>query len=185
MTDEQIVELYWQRCETAIEETRKRYGCYCRCIANGILRNNEDAAETENDTYLKVWNQIPPARPSPLKSFLGRITRQLSINRLEKATARKRGGGEYILALEELGDCVGSDPTDSLVERVVLTDALNRFLRALPSETRKIFLMRYWYARSVSEIAKELGIGQSKVKMQLLRTREKLREHLRKEDLLP
>lgn len=185
MTDEQIVELYWARSETAIGETQKRYGRYCHSIAMGILRNGEDARETVNDAYLKAWDQIPPAKPAPFKSFLGRITRQLAIKRLEKAHAQKRGGGAYILALEELGECISDELSDRIVDRIALADALNRFLRALPHQTRQIFLMRYWYARSIGEIAKELGIGQSKVKMQLLRAREKLGEQLRKEELFP
>ena len=103
MTDERIVELYWQRSEKAIEETDKAYGRYFHYIAYGILHDDEDAKETVNDTYFKAWHTIPPQRPNPLKTFLGRITRQLSINRLEAANAQKRGGGQYTIALEELG----------------------------------------------------------------------------------
>ena len=106
MKDEAIIELYFARAEEAIRETELSYGQYCRSLAYGILRNHEDAEETVNDAYLKTWASIPPQRPANLKGFLGRITRQLSLNRLEKNTAAKRGGGTYALALDELAECI-------------------------------------------------------------------------------
>ena len=133
-----------------------------------------------NDTYAKAWKSIPPQRPDPLKGFLARITRQISINRLKESVRQKRGGGQYDLALEELVQCVPASGED-LAEVTALRDGLNRFLRQLPQEKRRVFIRRYWYMDSVLEIARRFHISESKVKSMLLRTREKLREYLRKE----
>ncbi|MBQ7365033.1 MAG: RNA polymerase sigma factor [Clostridia bacterium] len=181
MNDEMIVALYWARSEEAIAETDRAYGKYCRTVAYGILRNDEDAVETVNDTYLKAWNSIPPHRPNPLKAFLAKITRHLSINRLEEKKAKKRGGGQYALVLDELAECLPdrneSDPTDALA----LQDTLNRFLKTLPLEARQIFVLRYWHLASIEEIAKKLSVGESKIKSALMRTRDKLKKTLREE----
>ncbi len=182
MTDETIVRLYWERSEDAIRETENAYGRYFHAIAYGILRDGEDAREVVNDTYLKAWNTIPPKRPSPLKAFLGRITRQLSLNRLEQETAQKRGGGQYRLALDELEECIPAKSGDGeWADRMALTGLLNRFLRSLPEEQRYVFIRRYWYLEPVSEIAAAAGAGESKVKSQLARMRAKLRRQLEKE----
>ena len=182
MTDQQILDLYWARSEDAIAETDKVYGRYFLFIAREILRDEEDAKETVNDTYLKAWNTIPPQRPNPLKTFLGRITRQLSINRLEQNTAQKRGGNQYALALDELAECIPDGSSEEkLVSKIALTDALNRFLRELPIQQRQIFLLRYWYARSIADIAASFGMSRSKVTSLLFRVRGKLKEHLEKE----
>jgi len=183
MTDKELTELYFQRSEEAIAATERLYGSFCRAIAFRILGSREDTAEVVNDSYLKLWELIPPQKPDPFKAFLGRITRQLAINRLESRTARKRGGSQYPLALEELGEAVagsGGDPADG----IALRDALERFLRSLPGEERVIFLRRYWYFFSIREIADSLGASQSKIKMCLLRTRQKLKDFLEQEDLL-
>lgn len=180
MTDEQIVALYWQRCEQAIEETNRAYGRYLRYVGSSILRDDEDTEEIVNDTYAKAWNTIPPERPDPLKGFLARITRQLAINRLKENTRLKRGGGQYELALEEIGDCAGGTSGEDMAELTALRDALNQFLRQLSVEKRRVFIRRYWYMDSISEIACRFGIGESKVKSMLMRTREQLREFLEK-----
>lgn len=180
MTDEKIVELYWQRSEKAIEETDKAYGRYFHYIAYGILRDDEDAKETVNDTYLKAWQIIPPQRPNPLKTFLGRITRQLSINRLEAAGAQKRGGGQYTIALDELGECIPIGGED-LADLTALRDCLNGFLHSLPGQQRRIFIRRYWHTHSINQIATDLHISESKVKSSLMRCREKLKKLLQKE----
>lgn len=177
MTDEQIITLYWDRNETAIAETDNKYGRYFHYIAFGILCDDEDAKETVNDTYLKAWNTMPPQKPNHLKAFLGRITRQLSINRLERNTAKKRGGSQYDLALEELGDCVAGSGED-YADITALRDCLNGFLRYLPDDARRVFIRRYWHIHTVSEIAADFGFSESKVKTLLMRTREKLKQHL-------
>ena len=183
MTDTQIVELYWQRCETAIAATDAAYGKYCHSIAYRILGDSEDAREIVSDSYFKLWNSIPPQRPDPIRGFLGQITRQLAINRREQNRAKKRSGDQYEAALEELRQVADGTSLDP-VEQLALREAMERFLAGLPLQSRRIFLKRYWYFQSVREIARDLDLGQSNVKMQLLRTREKLKAYLEKEELL-
>lgn len=182
MTEDAIIALYWKRNEDAIVATKEKYGRYCMVVAKNVLGNDADAEEIFSDACLKAWNTIPPEKPSSLKAYLARMTRQLAINRIEKDTARKRGGGEYTLALEELEGFIGT--SDDPVEQIALKDAMNAFLRSLPTQSRQIFALRYWHFYSVADIAKHLSISQSKVKMQLLRSRDKLRAHLLKEGFL-
>lgn len=179
MTDDKIVALYWVRSEDAIKETDKAYGKYCHYIAFHILNEEEDANEAVNDTYLKAWQSMPPQKPNPLKAFLGRITRQLSINRLEKKNAKKRGG-EYALSLDEL-ETILHDSTQDLADQTALADALTRFLYALPVTQRRIFVRRYWYFESINEIASAFSMSESKVKSMLMRLRQKLKQHLEQE----
>jgi len=182
MTDEKMIELYWARSETAIEETDLAYGQYFRSVAYGILWNAEDAKEIVNDTYWKAWNTIPPERPKYLKAFLARITRQLSVNRLEQNTAQKRGAGQYTLVLEELTECIPeNDSGDTVADMTALRDSLNRFLRTLPQEVRSVFIRRYWHTQQITEIARACGMSESKVKSMLMRTRNKLKEQLKRE----
>lgn len=182
MTDEKILDFYWARSESAIAETEKKYGCYCYSIAYHILSDHQDSEECVSDTYLHAWNSIPPKRPNRLSVYLGKLTRNLSINRLQKETAKKRGGGQIEIALDELIECI-PNVQDSITEKVVFTDALNCFLDDLSPETRKIFLLRYWLFASVKEIAQSLGISESKVKQVLMRTRDRFRKHLEKEGI--
>ena len=181
MEDQQIVDLYWAHSETAISETDKKYGQYCRYIAYQILCSDEDAKEVVNDTYLKTWNTVPPQRPDWLKPYVGMISRQLALNAYEGQHAQKRGG-QVQLVLDELSDCVSDrDSGADLGESVALSDALNRFLWALPRRTRNIFVRRYFYMSPVAEIAKDYQMKESNVTMHLLRTRKKLEQFLRKE----
>ena len=179
MIDSRIVDLYWARSEQAIEQTDKVYGRYFYSVAYSILRNHEDSREIVNDTYIKAWNTIPPERPSSIKAFLGRITRQLSINRLEKNLAQKRGGGQSDLVLDELAECIPDRDND--VRATELRDALNAFLRSLPDEPRRVFIRRYWHMSTISEIANDFSMSESKVKSMLMRTREKLKKYLMRE----
>lgn len=184
MEDSQIIELYWRRSEDAITETSKKYGRYCHTISFNILGNAEDSEECVNDTYLKTWSLLPPAHPAIFSAFLAKITRNLSLDRYRNQSAEKRGGGRMTVALDELSACIPvSDSTETMVEQQALIDALDRFLDALKSEQRKIFLRRYWYISSIREIASDLGISESKVKTTLLRTRTALKEHLEKEGI--
>ena len=183
MTDRELTELYLQRSEEAIAATERLYGSFCHAIAYRILGNREDAAEVVNDSYLKLWDLIPPQKPDPFKGFLGRITRQLSINRLEHNTAQKRCSGQYDAVLVELEDIACGDAAEP-TEALALRDAINRFLRELPAEERQIFLLRYWHFSSIHDIAGATGASQSKIKMRLLRTRQKLKTFLEKEELL-
>ncbi len=185
MDDRQIIALYNERSEAALSETAKKYGRYCRTIAYNILYNEEDSEECVNDTWLKAWESIPPRCPECLAAFLGKITRNLALNLYKHKNREKRGGGQTILVLEELAECVpGTDSTEAAVDGALLTEVLNGFLEELPAEKRKIFMRRYWYLSSVKEIAEEYGLSESKVKMTLLRLRSKLKQTLEKEGIV-
>ena len=172
MTDAQIVEMYWERNEQAISVTAEKYGTYCYSVAYGILHNEEDSKESVNDTYMSAWNSMPPHKPNVLKTFLGKITRRLSIDKLKRKNAEKRGG-EIAEILDELSECI-SPIGDPIAE----TD------KELKDTEQRVFLCRYWYARSVKEIAKLFGFSESKVKVMLMRTRNKLKTRLDEEGLL-
>lgn len=184
MDDLQIIDLYWARAETAISETEKKYGRYCYAIAYRILRDNEDSKECVNDTYMRAWNSMPPHRPCALKGFLGRITRNLSLDKQEQRAAEKRGSGEIPLALEELQECIPDwNPTERMVEDMVLAELFDQFLATLPAERRRLFVLRYWHLYSIKEIAVACGIGESKAKMSLMRSRKELKQFLEKEGI--
>lgn len=185
MNDQQILRLYFDRSEDAIAQTAAKYGAFCYTVAYQILRNAEDSEECVNDTYLKAWSVIPPHRPQKLAAFLGKITRNLSIDLYRRYTAEKRGGSEMALALDELEMCVPSrDSGWDHADRMALTDALNGFLETLPSQQRQIFMRRYWYVNSIKEIAQAYGLTESKVKMSLLRSRGQLKAMLEKEGVI-
>ena len=182
MDDSRIVELFRARDEAAIAESKSKYGGYCRSIAMNILGSAEDADEAVGDALFAAWNAIPPHAPAMLSTFLGKLTRRAALKKVREASAQKRGGGQLALALEELGECVpGSGGADEAVEAAELGRAVNAFLAALPAEERGIFLCRYWYLDSVADIASRFRCGQSRVKMTLKRTRDRLRKHLEKE----
>ena len=182
MEDNRIIDLYWQRNEDAILETASKYGKYLHSIAYQVLSNTQDAEECVNDTYIDAWNTMPPHRPSILSTFLGKITRRISIDLWRKYSAEKRGGGEVALALDELEDCVsGNGSVEEESERRELTRKINEFLLALPVTERQVFLCRYWYMDSVSSIAKQFDYSESKITSMLHRTRAKLRVLLEKE----
>ena len=181
MEDQQILDLYFARSESAITETDRKYGRYCHSIAYNILEDHEDAEEIVNDTYLKAWNTIPPNRPEPLKPYVGMISRHLSLDRYEEYHTQKRGG-QVPLVLEELAECIpDNDSREDIGESVALKDALAKFIRSLPDKTQMIFLRRYWYASSAAEIAEEYGMRENSVNVLLHRTRKKLKDHLQKE----
>ncbi len=180
MTDEIIIGLYLERSETAIAETQRLYGRYFTSIAYGIVWNDSDAEEVVNDTYLHAWNTIPPEHPENLRAFLGRITRQLAIKRLEKNTAKKRGEGQYASVIDELAECI-SDNNADFADTVILRDVLNRFLHTLPAEVRGVFIRRYWHMQSIEDIALSCRMSESRVKSMLFRTRKKLKAYLNEE----
>lgn len=184
MDDRQILKLFEERSEAAISETAEKYGRYCHTIAYNILCNEEDTEECVNDTYLKAWEAIPPQVPEKLSAFLGKITRNLALDKYRFYNSAKRGGGQTALALEELQECVpAAVSTEQAVSDKILVEVLNHFLEELPLEKRRIFMKRYWYLQSIQEIAGELAISESKVKMTLLRTRSKLKQVLEKEGI--
>lgn len=179
MDDNVIIQLYWDRNDQAIRATSEKYGHYCKAIARNILNNEEDAEECVNDTYLNAWNSMPPHWPEQLSTFLGKITRNLSFNKYKHNLAQKRGGGEISLVLDELTDCVSNmDSTEQIINRQELAKAINSFVRSLSTEKRNIFVRRYWYAASVSEIAKDYGMKQGSVSKMLERTRKQLKAYL-------
>lgn len=182
MEDSRIIELYWQRSEQAIFETEQKYGKYCNSISYRILKNREDAKECVNDTWLCAWKHMPPQRPALFSAFLAKITRNLSLNRYEKENAAKRGGGEVALVLDELEECVPAYAgVEDSVDLKQLTALLNDFLKTLDKENCQLFVLRYWYLYPVKELAARAGMGQSKVKMRLMRMRDELREILEQE----
>lgn len=184
MEDQKMIELFFARSEDALRMSDTAYGAYCRSIARSILGNDEDAKEVVNDAYLSAWNSIPPNKPNSLKAYLGKLTRNAAIHRLEKERAGKRGGGEVTVLLSELEECIAaSESTEASVETGLLTDALNRFLEGIGKEKRILFLRRYWYNQSVAEIALGLGISEAKVKTTLHRIRTELKLFLCKEGI--
>lgn len=185
MEDKQIVDLYWSREESAIHETALKYGNYCYSIAYNILQDQQDAEESVNDTYMYAWNTIPPNQPSVLSTYLGKITRRISIDRWRIRNAKKRGGDEVILALEELEECISDNHNVELqVQGNELVAAIRHFLDSLPDTERRVFLLRYWYVEPIRDIAMTYGFTQNKVLSMLHRTRSKLRKHLEKEGYL-
>lgn len=182
MEDSRIVELYWDRSERAISETSNKYGKYCYTIAYHILADAGDADESVNDTYLGAWNAMPPHRPSVLSTFLGKITRRISINRWSEKRAEKRGGGQVPLALDELSEVIASpDTPEQALDARELAAAVNRFLASLPEPERDLFVCRYWFLTPVAELSYKFEFSLSKTKSMLFRTRQKLKAHLEKE----
>ena len=185
MEDQQIIELYNERSETAISETANKYGKYCYYIAYHILYDEQDSEECVNDTYLRAWENIPPQYPNKMSAFLGKITRNLALNRYRYYMREKRRGGQIPLVLDELQECVpATNSTEEMIEENLLVELLNRFLHELPIEKRMMFVRRYWYMSSIQEIANDYEISEGKVKMTLLRTRNKLKQILEKEGIV-
>lgn len=185
MKDKEIIDLYWQRSERAITKSAEKYGRFCHSISYNILHNREDAEECVNDTWLGAWKSMPPHRPNRLSAYLGKITRNLSINRFKSYGAEKRGFGQAALVLGELEDCVpASDGVDEAVEEMVLVEALERFLSDAPKQKRNLFIRRYWYLTPVKEIARISGMSESKVTSLLFRMRRELKEYLEKEGII-
>ena len=182
MEDSAIVDLFWARQESAVAETDKKYGSYCRSIAQNILHDPQDSEECVSDTWLHAWNAMPPQRPGILSAFLGRITRNLSLDRYRASRAEKRGGGSLPVALEELDGCIPSElRTEDRLEESELVGIIDRFLRGQPRREATLFLRRYWYLDSISQIAARYELPENTVKSILHRTRERLRKELKKE----
>lgn len=182
MKDEEIVELYFSRSEDAISETALKYGNYCSYISQNILHSKEDAEECVNDAYFAAWKTIPPQKPQNLKTFLGKLTRNISLKKQEKYQAAKRGGGYVDTVLSELEECIASNSSiEDSIDYSALIECINSFLSSLPSLNRIVFVRRYWYVSPISEIAEQYNISESKVKSILFRLRKRLKEYLGKE----
>ncbi len=182
MDDLSIIELYFERDENAIKETDIKYKKLCLGIARNILNNEADSEECVNDTYLSLWNSIPPARPDNFSAFICRITRNLSLKRLGYNRAQKRNPSVTV-SFEELESVL----PDSLIEPDISDEKLGKvisdFLRNQKEEARNVFIRKYWYFDTVADIAARYSFSESKVKVLLHRTRNKLREHLKKEGI--
>ena len=184
MEDKDIVALYFARSEEAITETEKKYGRYCRFIASNILASSEDAEECVNDAYMRAWMAIPPSHPILLSSFLGKITRNLALNRLGQYSAQKRGGGQVEILLSELDDCIpAKSGVEQTVDGMMLSEAIDCFLEGLPELKRRVFVQRYWYLMPISEIARDNAVSENRVKLMLYRIRIALRSYLEKEGI--
>ena len=182
MNDEKIIELFWKRDEQAIRESMAAYGAYCRTVASGILKDPADAEEAVADTWLSVWDSIPPQRPKYLRLFLGRITRNHAISIWRRNNARCRGNGQVAVALEELGE--GAAPNTSPEAEInmkELEQSITVFLGSEPAMRRSVFLRRYFYLEELPDIAQRYGLKEANVRMMLSRTRQKLKKYLTQE----
>ena len=181
MEDEKIVTLYWKRDEEAIRETDRKYGKYCYAIAYNVLRSHEDSDECVDDTYSSAWNAIPPEKPTSLRCFLARITRNIAIDRYRYGSAQKRGA-EVESAIDEYWECIpnGDAPME---DELVLKQAINGFLASLDTRSRIVFMRRYWYSMRVKEIADGMRLSESHVSVILHRTRSRFKDYLTKEGI--
>lgn len=185
MTDEKIIELYFNRNEAAIAETSRKYGSYCFKIADNILNDREDAKECLNDTWMQAWNAIPPTRPAHLRLFLARLARNLSLNRYRAKYTQKRGSGETAFILDELEECLsGQSDVETLYIAKELQATINQFVRTLPEKEGNVFIRRYFFSDSIKEIADRYHISENNARVMLNRTRNKLRDRLEKEGYL-
>lgn len=178
MDDQEIIDLYVNRSQQAIAETKEKYSAYCKTIARNILSDYSDVEECENDTYLATWNAIPPHIPRKLSVFLGRITRNIALDKYGYNTAKKRNR-EFERILNELEDCLASPITvEAQFESGEIAHLINQFLYETDELARNLFILRYWYSDSIDSLASRFNISTSKVKSTLFRTRKKLRIHL-------
>lgn len=182
MEDKKIVDLFWDRSETAITIAKDKYGSYCRYIAKAILNNMEDVEECVNDVLLKAWNTIPPNMPQNLAAYLGKLTRTTAIDCFRKRSRKCRGGVEFLLAVEELEESIPNNiNVEKEMEGKELSELINRFLGTISECERNVFVCRYWYMESITKIAKKADFSESKIKSMLFRTRKRLKAFLEKE----
>lgn len=183
MEDREIVALFWDRDGGAIPAAQGKYGTRLLRLTEQLLHSRQDAEECLNDAWLKAWNAIPPERPDNLMAYLARICRNLALDRLDRRNAQKRQA-EVLALTAELEGCV----PDSLrqrqtADREELGTLLTSFLESLPEEPRRMFLRRYWFGDSIRDIARRYGCGESRVKVTLMRTRNRLRDYLEQEGI--
>ena len=181
MEDQRIVNLYIERSQQAIVETKNKYGAYCKAIARNILSSSSDIEECENDTYLATWNAIPPTIPRKLSVLLGRITRNIALDKYGYNTAKKRNR-RFEVILTELEGCLAStDTVETIYEAGEIANLINQFLYAIDEQARNLFIRRYWYSDSIENLSIRFNMSSSKVKSILFRTRNKLKVYLVKE----
>lgn len=185
MEDAEIIRLFQRRSERALQEIKDKYGALCMTVAYNMLGSREDAEECFDDALICLWNAIPPAEPKSLGAYLVTAVRNAARDRLTYNHAKRRGGGQLALAIDELAGCLQSaEHPDRITESIALRDAFRRFLSALKPSARAVFLQRYWLCLSVNEIAAQTGYSVARVNMSLMRTRKKLKDFLEKEELL-
>ncbi len=185
MDDNLIIDLYWARSESAINETAGKYGNYCFMIANNILQNHEDSEECVSDAYHKIWDNVPPQRPVNFKAFIGKVVRNQALNKYKEKRALKRGGENIALIYSELEECIPIyTDVEKEYEAKLFIEAINSYLLSLGTEQRIVFVRRYWYADSIQSIATRLNMSESRVKSMLFRTRNRLRNYLEQEGVI-
>ena len=183
MGDDEILQLFYHRVEYAISAVEEKYGRLCRSVARGILKDERDVEECVNDTCMRAWNAIPPEKPRVLSAFLSRIARNLALDRLSYNHAEKRASA-LTEAFEELEPClVGADDSQQQAEAAEFNAWIRKFLAVQSRDNRVFFVRRYWYGESISEIAEACRCSEEKVKSSLFRTRNRLREAMKKEDI--
>lgn len=179
MDDNRIIDLYFDRNQLALGATQDKYGSYCMKICMNILEDTPDSEEVVNDTYMQVWNSIPPQKPQSLMAYIAKIARNLALNKLKARNAQKRGGGESLLSYDELDLCTPSDVSiESESDIKALSGHISSFLYTQKEDARNVFVRRYFYCDSVDDICERFSFSQSKVKSILMRTRVKLRDYL-------
>lgn len=180
MDDKRIVELFWSRIEGAIDAVKRKYGKLLLQIGLNILNDRQDAEEAENDTYLALWNAIPPARPDPLPPYVCRVGRNSALKRLRGREAQKRNS-RYDLCLDELSEILPSGTLEDMLDGRLLGQAIDTFLSTINKEDRILFVRRYWFGDDIGELARRFAISRSNTSVRLFRIREKLKHFLIKE----
>lgn len=185
MEDQEIVDKIWERKEEGLTDLTSKYEAYCCSISYGILRNHEDSAECVNDTWLRVWNAIPPSRPENLPAFLAKVVRNLSLNCYEKKHAKKRGEGVVNVLLDELEQCIpGNNQIEEHLNHQHLVECIQNFLKKQSKQKRQIFMRRYFYMDDIKEVATKMGMREGSVKSALSRMRKELCSDLEKEGIM-
>ena len=185
MEDEQIVEMLFARDEQALEEIRRKYGALCRKIAGSVLRSPEDQEECLNDAWLQIWNAIPPARPGNLRAFICRIVRCRALDMVRYDTRKKRCSSSFVHAEEEMDAILASSGFENeLIDELTFSQVIDRWLEGLSPRDRIVFVRRYWFFDTASDIAEEMNLPQGTVRRILHQCRKELAKELKKEDLL-
>ncbi|MBR5372427.1 MAG: RNA polymerase sigma factor [Oscillospiraceae bacterium] len=185
MNDAEIIALFYKRDERAVIETAAQYGAVSMRVAMRILNNRQDAEECVNDAYLRLWNTVPPENPAHFQGYLLTLVRRTALDRVDFTNRKKRGGGRVAQALDELdNDLLSEDNVERSAEQAAVSEAIARFLSALQNDQRNILMKRYWFLENASEIAKDLHLSESNVRVTLMRLRQRLKAFLEKEELL-
>ena len=183
MNDQAIVQRLLERDEDAISEAKKQYENYCMYIANNVLHDRQDSEECMNDALLAAWNSIPPQKPENLRTYLGKLIREIAINRWKKNTRQKRIRSEIIQSLDEMAEIVSGGDIETSIEENELSKEISKFLYSIDETKRNVFIRRYWYYDSVREIAADFGVNERSIATVLFRMRAQLKKELLKEGI--